>query len=416
VAGIDGIIIDLNPSRPEQIKITLKCLNKLKEMHEKYQNFSMKFIIAYDQQDQTANIFNDFKYIKDSLTNNASFDSFRFNDDVTGNPVIMTWADFNLPLFSICIDSVYSKKVLYLKRDASAFKYSDGTFEWVNYLENNTDTSEKKYWGKNYFEDQEYEMANQHKKFIPAPDRNYLFMGAAWPGFDDHNAGWGEHRWINRYVEAGETMALTFDRQIKYVPGTDGPVYADLPWIQLVTWNDFPEGTSIEPGTLDTYGFNAIKTTQNKIADFKKIKTIDSSAVRIPYAIYLARKDGKNDIANCMIEQIMLGKRNYDSVSRHCCCDDIKIANKGINIGFDFDIFPNPGKKLANIIIHGKNEGDLKIEVFSNSGKLIQNTTLTDYNENSIYLLDIQNLENGIYLVRLGTSSTLITKKLIINK
>jgi hypothetical protein len=71
---------------------------------------------------------------------------------------------------------------------------------------------------------------------------------------------------------------------------------------------------------------------------------------------------------------------------------------------------------LANIIIHGKNEGDLKIEVFSNSGKLIQNTTLTDYNENSIYLLDIQNLENGIYLVRLGTSSTLITKKLIINK
>src|SRR5690606_10713662 len=70
------------------------------------------------------------------------------------------------------------------------------------------------------------------------------YVGAAFPGFHDLHAEAGAQESYG-YLDAreGATFRETLDRAVQ----------AKAPIIQLVTWNDFGEGTNIEP-TLE-YGY-----------------------------------------------------------------------------------------------------------------------------------------------------------------
>lgn len=326
-AGIDGIIVNINPSNNRDNILTKSILDKLAEMNEEHAStgFSMKYIISYDNKYLSpadyASIYNELEYVRDSLTNNPKYSAYRFNDDKTGNPVLITWSHLGDQDTSYhnALNDLFSGNLIHIKRDANDFASANATFQWINYLQANTPSTEHVYWGEDYFQDFETDMANQHEKYIPANQRIYLTMGGVWPGFDDSNALWGEDRWINRMVDAGETMALTFDRQINYVPGTTGPVKAELPWIQVITWNDWPEGATIEPATDDTYGYTALLTTMVKTAEYKGQAipgNADSIGVTIPYVIYQARKSGDATYAQCVLDEFLAG--NYETAFENC--------------------------------------------------------------------------------------------------
>jgi len=326
-AGIDGIIININPSAKSDVVRTMSILNKLAGMNQQYASsgFSMKYLISYDNQylnpRDYASIYNELKQVRDSLINNPLYSAYRFNDDKTGYPVVITWSHLNDQDTSYhkALNELYNGGVIHMKRDAADFASGDATFEWINYLKANTSPTEHEYWGEDFFADFEASMATQQKTYIPANQRVYLTMGAVWPGFDDRNAAWGMNRWINRTVDDGETMALTFDKHINYVPATAGPVKVEKPWLQVVTWNDWPEGATIEPASEETYGYTALLTTMVKTAEFKGQATpgnADSIAVTIPYAIYQARKSGNNGLALCIIDQFLAG--NYTTALNTC--------------------------------------------------------------------------------------------------
>jgi hypothetical protein len=103
-----------------------------------------------------------------------------------------------------------------------------------------------------------------------------------------------------------ETMALTWDWQIAFQPNRlGGGDHVDLAWIQIATWNDWPEGTAVEPHTLEEgawgqgYGYRALNTTRRKIAEWKAGQTsadgnitqpqTDAEALLVPALIYQAR-------------------------------------------------------------------------------------------------------------------------------
>jgi hypothetical protein len=75
-------------------------------------------------------------------------------------------------------------------------------------------------------------------------------------------------------------MKLTWDQQLSFVPkrlgGTDA---VSMPFVQVVTWNDFPEGTAVEPSV--EYGIDALVLTQTASAAFrakeKRGETLSSS-------------------------------------------------------------------------------------------------------------------------------------------
>lgn len=83
-------------------------------------------------------------------------------------------------------------------------------------------------------------------------ERTKIATGAVFKGFDDSLAPWAKPR---HYVpqSCGDTWLQTFD-----LINQNFNVTHQLPFLQLITWNDYEEGTALEPGidncvTLQTH-------------------------------------------------------------------------------------------------------------------------------------------------------------------
>ncbi len=101
-----------------------------------------------------------------------------------------------------------------------------------------------------------------------------FYMSMICPGFDDTGVwGWGSGpRKTERYGLS--VLRDTFDRAFKFHPEL----------IQIVTWNDFEEGTAIEPSWEHGFWYlDAIETWWGKMTGRK----IDLDDIRRPYQEYL---------------------------------------------------------------------------------------------------------------------------------
>ena len=108
----------------------------------------------------------------------------------------------------------------------------DGFYPWVNPGPGGW-AADGHNWGERYLEDFYKNMADKY------PDK--IVMGGAWPQFDDHKASWS----LNRHISArcGQTYRDSLDLWKKYFPA--GQV---VPFMLIQTWNDYEEGSAIEPG------------------------------------------------------------------------------------------------------------------------------------------------------------------------
>lgn len=68
-----------------------------------------------------------------------------------------------------------------------------------------------------------------------------IAFGAAYKGFNDTLAPWGTNRIIDQ--NCGQTWLQSFAEAGKYYNSSN-----QLPGLEIVTWNDYEEGTAIEPG------------------------------------------------------------------------------------------------------------------------------------------------------------------------
>ena len=78
-----------------------------------------------------------------------------------------------------------------------------------------------------------------------------LTIGALWKGFDDNNASWGKNRVIAQ--QCGQVLLNTAKEISKYFGGSN----PQIPYVQVVTWNDYEEGTAVEDGIDNCYTVNA---------------------------------------------------------------------------------------------------------------------------------------------------------------
>lgn len=75
-------------------------------------------------------------------------------------------------------------------------------------------------------------------------------MGAAYKGFNDKLASWGSGRFMDQ--QCGKTWLQTFSQANSlYNSGKQ------LPYLQVVTWNDYEEGTEIESGIDSCFSLQA---------------------------------------------------------------------------------------------------------------------------------------------------------------
>jgi hypothetical protein len=107
----------------------------------------------------------------------------------------------------------------------------DGYYAWVHPGEGGWKPDGSN-WGKDYLESFYTRMQQQPNK---------IAVGSAWPGFDDSPASWSRNRRMD--YRCGRTFEDTV-RLFRRFYGESDP----LPFLLIVTWNDYEEGTAIERG------------------------------------------------------------------------------------------------------------------------------------------------------------------------
>lgn len=105
----------------------------------------------------------------------------------------------------------------------------DGFYAWVSPVQGGDGSN----WGEEYLHNFYNTMKTKY------PDK--IIVGGAWSTFDDSKAAWG----LNRHISArcGQTFKDTFNFWRKEFPPDQPP-----PFIMVETWNDYEEGTAVEPG------------------------------------------------------------------------------------------------------------------------------------------------------------------------
>ena len=137
--------------------------------------------------------------------------------------------------------------LIYEDGDAKSSGAFDGYYAWVSPGKKGW-TNDGSNWGRGYLEHFYGDMANQ-------PDK--IAVGAAWPGFDDSKAEWGSGRKMD--YRCGKTLEDSLSMYRRYFPQNH-----PLPFLMIVTWNDYEEGTAIERGIANcgsAKGENALRAS-----------------------------------------------------------------------------------------------------------------------------------------------------------
>lgn len=307
-AHIDGFI--MNPTSFKagnslQVRRLLAFTSAIGRLNEKFPECDIQYIFSYDD-NNTANgdrniIRENYRWVRDSIVRHPERRKYYFHDDVTGKAVIMAWSAQGVPYHYEAIGDFFGHdSTLFMAQGAKNFDYSDGNFPWISMgsCKNLADSSIC--WGESAL-NSFYNSMEQHNKT--------LAIGNVYPGFDDRIVhSWtrdGAWRYMKRVVNDGEVMAITWDKNINFKSAT-----IEVPWIQITTWNDWAEGTSIEPGDAKSFGYQAIQICRKKALDFKNIKAgpADSLGVTVPYEIFKLRKKGMNARADAVLNLFMKNK------------------------------------------------------------------------------------------------------------
>jgi hypothetical protein len=294
VAGMDGFIINWDPNSDFQTVVIDNLFAQAEKLNMMGSNMSL--MVSFDTSQKNLDQMKAyFVVLQSRWVNSTAY----FKDDDTGYPVVFLWSDSAMTNYSDAARAIFNNNILLVARNAvDSMAESEANFQWVTpsaYYVSNT----SKDWGSGYYNDFDWVMARQKTYLGANASLNYIAVGGVWPGFDDKNVpySWngGDRRLINRNVRSGRVSELSWEYILNYSPlRLGGEISVAMPWVQVITWNDWPEGTSIEPATSTTYGNVDYIICRNYTMQFKGL--VSSSGINIenivalPYQIYQARK------------------------------------------------------------------------------------------------------------------------------
>lgn len=132
---------------------------------------------------------------------------------------------------------------LFIFRNSGGFTHaqSDGAFGWINPLQNQDDLRIGP-------ESNGGTVQNFYRAALNNPTK--LVWGEAYKGFNDIQSAWGEHRIVDQ--RCGKTWLDSLSAANSYYSSAN-----QLPFLQVATWNDYNEGTSLETGIDNCYRVSA---------------------------------------------------------------------------------------------------------------------------------------------------------------
>ena len=246
--GIDGLIIDWYGQGNTHINQS----SLLVKQDAETRGGQFEFAIMEDQGavhncayttgcDASQALINDLNYIVSTYAVSPAY--MRIN----GQPVIFTFDVENLPNidWTRVMANVQGNPKIVLRNDQGFTKpYTSGSYAWVAI--NKANQSD---WGQAYLDDF-YATSKTHPGMLVYP--------GTWKGFNDTVASWSENRIMSQ--NCGQVWLQTFAELGKYFTGTQAQA------VQLVTWNDYEEGTEIETGIDNCVNVSASATSAGDVS------------------------------------------------------------------------------------------------------------------------------------------------------
>ena len=232
--GIDGVVIDWYGPNNFVDSATQAVMNEA----EKHPGFTFAIMIDEGAIRQSGcggcsaqqSLISLLKYIEQKYFVSKAYFT------IDGQPVV---TDFNVDGSGFidwnAVNAALSIHPRFIFQDNGGFKHamSDGSYSWVMPQASN--------YGLDY-------LSSFYQTGLEFP--NIETVGAAYKGFNDSLAPWGSRRIMNQ--QCGETWLQAFSKvNSLYNAGRQ------LPYLQLITWNDYEEATEIESGIDSCFGLTA---------------------------------------------------------------------------------------------------------------------------------------------------------------
>lgn len=252
-AGIDAVAINVKDKYDHETAAEL--FNVVDELQNLSQgDFDLKYLMSYDDQgfDLEAPLDTTFVKMNDFKDNLMTRTNYLYHND---HPLFFS---FDYPSkflsaqsFRTVIDSVFQTNKPYLiwntfGEGEEVESFVDSFYPWVQ--PGGEWDAEGMNWGENYLK----YFYNQVNTF----ETKYDFVtGGVWAGFDDRkNTSWGGNRLISR--QNGKVYDNTWD----FIHNYNGVL--PMRYAVLETWNDWNEGTEIEPSVEHGYQY-LVQTIKN---------------------------------------------------------------------------------------------------------------------------------------------------------
>lgn len=276
--GVTGFIVNWYGRYSVENVITLHWLRGLKRWNDAHPDQRFAYFFSFDSQAQLAtegkkcvSMREDFEYIRDHLIT----DAYLLRD---GRPVFSVFPHKNNPdEFRAALDTAFGPDGADLVwSGAPRGKGENGCYAWVQpdpdtvHLDSPYCWSDPDNVGLRFLESI-YAAAN-----AKGSGCEYVMHGV-WPGFNnqfvswawapDPNAAYIRPCVIVRENSKGNTLDLTWRALLDYLERRakgDASARVPAPLIQLVTWNDYAETTTLEP-TLD-YGRAPLEMCRKHLA------------------------------------------------------------------------------------------------------------------------------------------------------
>jgi hypothetical protein len=231
--GLDGTIIDWYGPDNEHHNTTAQRIRDEAEKHSGFEfaltedTGALKQCTKNPGCDQTQEVTRQLNYAYKEFERSPAY----MKRD--GRPVFFFFGLEKKPIDWGRVRAGVQGNPIFVHRNSGAFEYpgSEGGFAWIGF--SNEPRNGMEYLNRFY---RKYFEASGHKRV--------QVFGAAYKGFDDSAASWGKQKYLDQ--RCGQTWLDSFAEPSAFFSRNK-----QLDSLQIVTWNDYEEGTEVETGIDD---------------------------------------------------------------------------------------------------------------------------------------------------------------------
>jgi hypothetical protein len=409
--GIDGLVINVKDNYDARtLDMIMQTISRLNDIDSV--NFKYCFSISYDDQGlpNLSAAEAKFTYLRDNiLPKTKNFLTY------SGIPVIflfqygaLTPAQYHTALTNTF--PLSTPKLIRNEIDANALVYASSFYSWVQPGSGGWNGTN---WGQDYL--------SWYYNTMKSLSSSVSFTcGGVWAGFNDSiNHCWGLNRGMDRQNGTLYNSTWSFVNNYSGNP--------PMKFVYIATWNDWNEGTEIEPSK--EYRYQYLKSTINNINTFKGTSISDDTCkYEAAGKIYKAAYGIEESLVDSGLYYPLLERAIISFLQNKCdesiyqsdsiiqAFSETGISNKKINHASNvIDIFPNPAQSLVKLHISLPTNAQSLLTIIDANGKTVETlySGFLPAGEKTI-IWNTSKIKKGIYFCIMTINGERQSRKLII--